>query len=268
MTEPPAGRPGGAFRSAIYTGSLLHVRETPRNAFKYPVQFYALDLDELGELERRLPLFSVNRPGVVALRDRDHLFSPLKQGLVDWVEGHGVALGPRPRVQLVTNLAVLGYVFNPVSFYTVWREGEAGAACVVAEISNTFGETLPTLLHPGNAVAGTYAPLSYRAAKRLHVSPFQGLEQEYQFWFEPPGGGRTWARIDVLDDGRRVLHTVLAGRRQELTPASLAWALARWPLLPVQITARIHWQAAKLWWKRAPFRRKPPFVPWEGSVRP
>lgn len=252
-------------RSAIYTGQLLHVRDRPRNAFRYPVQFFALDLDELPELERRLPLFSVNRFNAVALRDRDHLFTPLKQGLVDWIEQQGVALGERPRVQLVTNLAVLGYVFNPVSFYTVWREGEADPACVVAEISNTFGETLPTLLHPGNAVP-SYAPLAYRADKRLHVSPFQPLAQEYAFFFEPPGGERTWARIDVLEGGERVLHTVLAGRREELTAASLARALVRYPVGPVQVMARIHWQAVKLWWKKAPFRHKPPFEPWVGTV--
>ena len=243
-------------RSAIYTGQLLHVRDRPRNAFRYPVQFFALDLDELPELERRLPLFSVNRFNLLALRDRDHLFRPLKQGLVRWVEEQGVALGERPRVQLVTNLAVAGYVFNPVSFFTVWREGESEAACVVAEISNTFGETLPTLLHPGNAFA-SYAPLSYRAEKRLHVSPFQPLHQEYAFYFEPPGGERTWARIDVLEQGERVLHTVLAGKRTELTRASLAAALARYPLMPVQIMWRIHWQALKLWWQRIPYVPKP-----------
>lgn len=141
------------------------------------MQFFAIDLDELDELERRLPLFAVNRFGAVALRDRDHLFHPLEQGLVDWVEAQGVALGPAPRVLLLTNLAVLGYVFNPVSFYTLYRSGEAEAACVVAEISSTFGETLPTLLRPGNAVPST-APLAYRTPKRLHVSPFLGLDQE------------------------------------------------------------------------------------------
>ena len=252
-------------RSAIYTGQLVHVRPAPRNAFRYPVQFFVLDLDELDELERRLPLFAVNRFNAFALRDRDHLFRPLKQGLVDWVEAQGVALGAAPRVLLLTNLAVLGYVFNPVSFYTVFRAGEDEAACVVAEISNTFGETLPTLLHPGNAVPSA-APLAYRAPKRLHVSPFFGLDQEYVYCFDPPGGERTWARIDVFEGGERVLRTVLAGAREELTAAALARILVRYPLLPVQVMARIHWQALKLWWKGAPFRRKPPFQPWSGTT--
>ncbi len=262
-----AAGPTTRLRSAIYTGQLVHVRPAPHNAFRYPVQFFVLDLDELDELERRLPLFAVNRFNAFGLRDRDHLFSPLKQGLVDWVEGQGVALGPAPRVLLLTNLAVLGYVFNPVSFYTLYRAGEDEAACVVAEISNTFGETLPTLLHPGNAVPSP-APLAYRAPKRLHVSPFFGLDQEYAFSFDPPVGERTWARIDVFEQGERVLRTVLAGAREELTPAALARILVRYPLLPVQVMTRIHWQALKLWWKGAPFRRKPPFVPWSGTVPP
>ena len=264
MTAATAAAAG--LRSAIYTGQLVHVRSAPRNAFRYPVQFFVLDLDELDELERRLPLFAVNRFNAFALRDRDHLFHPLKQGLVDWVEAQGVALGPAPRVLLLTNLAVLGYAFNPVSFYTLYRAGEDEAACVVAEISNTFGETLPTLLHPGNAVAST-APLAYRAPKRLHVSPFFGLDQEYVFTFDPPVGERTWARIDVFEDGDRVLRTVLAGAREELTSAALARILVRYPLMPVRVMALIHWQALKLWWKGARFRRKPPFRPWSGTTR-
>jgi DUF1365 family protein len=251
-------------RSAIYTGQLLHVRPVPHNAFRYPVQFFVLDLDELPELERRLPLFSINRFNAFALRDRDHLFRPLKQGVVEWVAARGVDLGPTPRVLLLTNLAVAGYVFNPVSFFTCFRADEPEPACVVAEISNTFGEQLPTLLHPGNAFP-SYAPLSYRASKRLHVSPFFGLEQSYDFYFEPPGGERTWARIDVHEGAERVLHTVLSGQRQELTPAALLGVLARYPLMPLQVIARIHWQAAKLWWKGARYRSKPPFVPWHGS---
>ena len=66
--------------SAIYEGTLMHSRRTPtRNAFRYPVSYFLLDLDELPELERRIRLFSVNRPNVLSLYDRDHFDgAPLK----------------------------------------------------------------------------------------------------------------------------------------------------------------------------------------------
>jgi DUF1365 family protein len=37
--------------------------------------------------------------------------------------------------------------------------------------------------------------------------------------------------------------------------------------MPLQVTALIHFQAARLWLKRVPFFHKPPFVPGEGSVK-
>ena len=45
------------------------------------------------------------------------------------------------------------------------------------------------------------------------------------------------------DDGARPLTAVLHGRRRELTNASLARLLVRYPLMPLQVTALIHWQA-------------------------
>ena len=48
-----------------------------------------------------------------------------------------------------TQLRVLGYVFNPVSFYWCYRpDGEL--ACMIAELNNTFGERLPELLDGGS----------------------------------------------------------------------------------------------------------------------
>ncbi|MBA3749268.1 MAG: DUF1365 family protein, partial [Solirubrobacterales bacterium] len=57
------------------------------------------------------------------------------------------------------------------------------------------------------------------------------------------------------------------GRRRELTNASVARTLARYPLMPLQVTALIHRQALRLWLKGVPFHHKPAFVPGEGSVR-
>ena len=233
----------------------MHVRRTPvRNVFRYPVSYWLLDLDELPELDRRLALFSVNARNAVSFRDGDHFDGrPVKQAVLDLVDDSQVE-----RVLLLTLPRVLGYVFNPVSFFWCYR-GDGSLACIVAELSKTFGERLPEVLHG----AGPH----YEQEKHLHVSPFFGLDQTYEWAFSAPGEA-VWARIHVREDAERPLTAVLHARRRELTNASVARSLVRYPLMPLQVTTLIHRQALELWLKRVPFHHKPPFVPGKGSVRP
>ena len=122
-------------RSGLYAGTLAHARRSPRrNAFSYPVSFFVLDLDELPELERRLRLFSVNRRNVVTFHDRDHFDDDgrsTKAKVLAFARERGVDLPDDTRVLMLAQLRVLGYVFNPVSFYWCYRpDGEL--ACMVA----------------------------------------------------------------------------------------------------------------------------------------
>ena len=243
-------------RSAVYTGTLVHARRAPaRHVFRYPLSYWLFDLDELPELEGRLRLFSVNRRNVVSLYDRDHFDGtrPLKQAVLELAGEPTIE-----RVLMLTQPRVLGYVFNPVSVYWCDR-GDGSLVCRVAELNNTFGERLPEVLRGPE--------LRYEHRKRLHVSPFFGLDQSYEYAFSQPGE-EVWARIHVRDDaGARPLTAVLHGRRHELTNGSLATLLLRYPLQPLQVTALIHFEALRLWLKRVPFHHKPEFVPGKGSVR-
>ena len=243
-------------RSAVYTGTLMHARRAPaRHVFRYPVSYWLFDLDELAELQRRLRLFSVNRPNVVSLYDRDHFDGtlPLKRAVCELAGDPEIE-----RVCMLTQPRVAGYVFNPVTFYWCYRADDS-LSCMVAELNNTFGERLPEVLRGPE--------LRYEHRKRLHVSPFFGLDASYEYAFSEPAE-EVWARIHVRDDvGERPLTAVLHGRRRELTNGSLAALLLRYPLQPLQVTSLIHFEALRLWLKRVPFHHKPPFVPGEGSVR-
>ena len=245
-------------RSALYTGTVMHARHSPHDhVFRYPVYMTLLDLDELPELDRTLRGFGWNRRAATSFHDADHI--DIRATLPE----HGVELGEGGRIEVLTNLRVLGYVFNPVSFW--WcRHADGSLACIVAEVNNTFGERLPYVLLP--APDGEGARHRFETDKRLHVSPFMPMDQSYTWWFSEPGENLS-VRMDVHEQGMHDFHATLNVRRLPLTARSLRAVLVRYPLMPAKVIGLIHWQALRLLLKRTPFFRKPRFVPGQGSWR-
>jgi DUF1365 family protein len=80
---------------------------------------------------------------------------------------------------------MLGYVFNPVSFWFCHDRGGALRA-VLAEVNNTFGERHNYLVAhaDGRPIRDGEA---LRARKLFHVSPFLAVHGDYRFRFEPDG---------------------------------------------------------------------------------
>jgi cyclopropane-fatty-acyl-phospholipid synthase len=253
-------------RSALYEGTLLHARTIPtRNIFRYPVCFYGIDLDELPELDRRIALFGYNRRNIVSFRDGDHLGDPerpVKENVLAFLAERGIDMGPGARIVLLTNLRLLGYVFNPVSYFYCHR-ADGGLEAIVAEVGNTFGERHCYLLTSENQVKDGSRRV-YEHRKLMHVSPFFGMDQTYRFSFSEPGE-RIHAGVGIIEGDERPFWAELSGTRRPLTNAALARALTRYPLMSQQVTGLIHWQAVKLAMKKVPFHRKPRFSPGEGS---
>jgi DUF1365 family protein len=246
-------------KSALYTGVVMHARRSPRgNVFRYPVYMALIDLGELPQLDRELPLFGWNRRAVTSFHDADHI------DIHEVLSANGIELGAGGSIQVLTNLRVLGYVFNPVSFW--WcRRADGTLACIVAEVSNTFGERLPYVLLPrSEREAGSRAV--FETDKRLHVSPFMPMDQAYTWWLSDPGP-KLSVRMDVHETGNHDFHATLTATRRPLTGASLRSALLRYPLMPLRVITLIHGQALRLWLKRVRVYRKPPFVPGEGSAK-
>ena len=232
-------------RSAIYRGTVRHRRfATPGHTFTTPIFQAWLDLDELGRLHRETRGFSHNRFNLASFCDRDHLGTarlPVRDKLARVLERHGVTL-PAGAVRVLTGLRVLGYVFNPVSFFYCYQADER-LALVVAEVNNTFGEThcyvLDHLRPAGRAVQA-------EAEKVFHVSPFQGMQARYRFTLGQPGETLVVHIDDEGPDGK-LLDATLTLRRRPFTSGELARALLRYPLMPMQVIALIHWHALKLW---------------------
>ena len=241
--------------SALYDGRVQHARVgPPAHAFGYRVRFAWLDLDELPELFARRGLAGWRR--LVRFRREDYLGPsehPLREAVLERVEAE---LGRRPDgpVRLLTQLRVLGYVFNPVSFYYCFDAAGALSA-VVAEITNTpWGERHAYVLDAAGAREGD--ELVWRFPKRFHVSPFFGMAQEYEWRFGVPGESLSISMTN-REGGERVFSAGLACRRRPLPTRGPAGPLLRAAPLSLRVHAAIYWQALRLWWKRAPFHVHP-----------
>lgn len=239
-------------------GNVHHSRLRPvRNTFNYGVYFLRLPLRSLEASPVATALFSRNRFNLLSFHDSDH--GDGQQALLPWIEDILNTNGIHDadgEIWLQTFPRVLGYVFNPVSFWFCHRrDGELRA--ILCEVSNTFGERHCYLLNRHEPIANGD---SLTARKVFHVSPFCKVEGHYRFQFgrtPRETGEDSMARIDYHDDDGPLLLTSVTGTSTELNDRSIARALLRYPLMTVMVITRIHWQALKLWLKKVPFYRKP-----------
>lgn len=249
----------------------MHARFAPKaHRFVYRIFLFALDLDELDELNRRLRLFSADRRNFYSFRDADYLPSGerihnpvpgpiaapesprlgLKQRVVAHLANHGIDLAGG-RVMLVTLPRVAGYLFNPVSFYFCYdRAGTPVAA--LAEVTNTFKEMKPYVLGPETRADGVFR---LRVPKHFYVSPFSDVDVAFDFQLRAPGD-RLSVQIDDYIGAARTLTSTLTGPRESLTDARLAWYAVKYPFITLKVIGLIHWHALRLWIKNVPWFAK------------
>lgn len=233
----------------------MHARVRPKaNRFAYRVPYVALGEAALsggtsGALSvDRANLFSVRTSdyGAGGLTGAAFVRDVLRRFEVGEADGE---------VVLVTIPRMLGFAFNPVSFWLCLDKARALRA-VLAEVNNTFGERHFYLCrNAGDRPISAQDTIT--AEKVFHVSPFMPVEGHYRFtfsWTDDAFG----ARIDLHDGEGMILATSMAGRREPVSSLRLVAALAGNPLLMFKVLVLIHYQAVRLWAKGVRHFRKPP----------
>lgn len=220
----------------IYTAKVMHKRLFPKiNQFTYGVYYLALPLPA-APLPSHLLSFKEKDHGA---RDGSDISSWARTILSSYGLNEKVS-----RITLITMPRVLGYVFNPVSFFLCFDEANQLRA-VICEVHNTFGEQ-----HSYLCARADHAPILpdewLSAEKLFHVSPFLPREGSYQFRFALTGDTLgIW--IDYYDkESNKQLITALAGKLAPLNAASLRRAFWSHPLVTLKVITLIHWQAIKL----------------------
>ena len=238
--------------SCLYECTVMHRRLAPKkHEFVYRIFLFLFDLDELPEIERRIPFFSVNTPNLYSLRNEDYFqfhSRGIRQNLETFLATQNLPTRPA-RVQLLTLPQLLGYTFNPVSIFFCF-DPENRPLVSVIQVGNTFGELKPFLV-PLTPEGGFHL----RAPKNYYVSPFSQLDLDFDFRIELPGG-RLRVHIDDWRGDECVLVSSLTGASVPLDAANLARLSLKYPLVTLKVIFLIHWEALRLWLKKIPFRLK------------
>ena len=242
-------------QSALYEGTIRHRRFAVRtHEFDYRVAMAYVDLDEVdsllgGALVR-------DRPGLVRFRRRDYLGDPAVP-LADAVRAlvaERLGTAPSGPIRLLTHLRSFGHCFNPVSFYYCFAPDGERLEAIVAEVTNTpWGErhayVLPRGTGDGDVLGGGFD-------KRLHVSPFMGMDQRYT-WKAPAPDATLSVHIESSEDGRRAFDATLGLRRRPFTRRVLADVTARYPAATLRMLALIYGHAIALKLKGVPVQPHP-----------
>ncbi len=262
---------GNRLNSQWLEGTIRHRRMAPvRHEFSYGTGMLALDLREWHSVTRISPLLSLEAFNWLSLRRRDY-FQPdkddLLQAVTDQVEQ---ATGWRPDgpVELITHPRYFGYVFNPVSFYFCYNAGErpdSGAVprVILAQITNTPWKDRHVYCLESTGAEPTSAGWRterFGFGKRFHVSPFNPMDQRYQWTFSFRGP-EVRIHMNVFQDDRKHFDATLVVRRTPLDRKELHRSLRRFPVEALKVVGGIYWHALKLKLKGAPFFTHPDKLP-------
>jgi DUF1365 family protein len=245
--------------TALYEGKVRHRRFSPvSHSFEYRIFYAYLDLDELPEALDHLPGWSARRPAVARFAREDHLGDPsvpLDQAVREVVASR---CGRRPEgpIRLLTLPRTLGVGFNPVSFFYCFRP-DGTLSHIVAEVDNTpWGERHCYAVDVARDNLAEGKVMRFRVPKAFHVSPFHPMSQEYEWRFTEPGRSLV-VHMENLEAGAVLGDATLTLRRRPLTKRNAALALIRHPAMAITVVGGIYSQAAKLWWKGAPYHPHP-----------
>jgi DUF1365 family protein len=93
-------------------------------------------------------------------------------------------------------------------------------------------------------------------AKNFYVSPFLGMDLDYEFRVLPPAE-QTSVAITASDSEGIMIVAAMRLQRSPLNDSSLIRAVVAMPWMTLGVIAAIHWHALKIWLKRVPLVRRP-----------
>ena len=244
-----------SLQNYIYNGVIRHRRYTPfEHFFSYPLFMVYVDISKVNKILETSLIWNINKPALISFYRKDYHGEPTKpldKAVRDTIyKKTGKRInGP---IRILTHLRYFGFCFNPVSFYYCFNTSDSKLEMIMAEVTNTPWNERYSYIIDKKMLSGSKKNLVAELEKKLHVSPFWGMDHQYEWLFSEPDESLL-VNMKNFKSGMKVFDATLTMKRKALTIKNLLISVLRFPFITLLVVYRIHWQALKLWIKKAPF---------------
>lgn len=241
----------------IYAGRLRHRRYHERHhEFTYAISMFYFDTAAINETFSPISNIGIEKFNWYTFRRRDYLNDDslsLNTAARKLIEDK-IGVDPQGKIFLLTQLACLGYCFNPISIYFAFNKAHTDIEAIIIEVTNTpWTEKHTYVLDMRNAKIKNNI-YSCKFKKELHVSPFMSMEYEYQFNFKLTEQDII-VHMESFKNSERHFDATLSLRVSSNQPTKRM--TLRYSLMTYKIAAAIYWQALKLLVKGVSFHSHP-----------
>lgn len=239
----------GVIQNHLLKAKVAHNRLHPKpNGFVYNQHYVYIDNPET--ITTSNSLFSYNRWNLLSVRFRKY---GDMTGDNPWHYVHKLLYHHNcpetiiTDIKLLTQPALLGWSFNPVSFWFCFdKDGQLRA--VLNEVNNTFGEHQKYIAYHDD-----FRPISdaetLKAKKVFYVSPFFTVEGYYTFRYKVTDKNVA-AWIHYYRNDKLAFTSSLIGKRYTLSTINILQSVILNPIANLKTVGLIHWQAIILWFKK------------------
>ncbi len=237
--------------SCIYNGIVTHTRFKPvKHYLNYKTFSLLIDLDEIEQLDKDIPIFSFNKFNIFSFYNKDHGNrdgKSLKKWVIENLKKFKIKQDIN-KIKLLCYPRIFGYVFNPLSIFYCYKNNLLRS--IFYEVKNTFNEQ-----HTYIFKINRKDNIRQNCKKKFYVSPFMDMETCYNFNLLPPSK-KLFVSIKQVDKKDDVLTAVQTGERKELSNKQLMINFFKYPFMTFKIISAIHFEALLLWRKGAIYRSR------------
>ncbi len=238
----------------LMNGDIMHHRFFPKvNHFDYKSTYISFPLSKIKDLNNAV--FSLNGFNLFGLYEKNYA-SKGKIPINDWIYGilKKNGINNIKEVALVTHPMVLGYVFNPVTFW-LCVDDKNQLIAVLSEVTNTAKQKHSYLCF-NEDLSAIKSSDWIEAKKEFYVSPFMEIEGKYKFRFEYQENQMNFF-INYIVDDKLKLSTSLKCHFRKFNNLNLILSFIKIPFVTFKTIFLIHYQAIKLYFKKIKYYKYP-----------